>query len=150
MPLEFPDNYQSPPAMVIGERFAWGHLQKTGGDATWELFRLFPDLVVFADPRNIEAKHASSPSAPTGARQAAGREHPAPALVDAQLGAAPGPLSKRPDGSPVPMNSPRQMVNVPRGDMRLAAADRRGSASRSSAGCAWSTWPRTSPTSSPS
>jgi hypothetical protein len=107
--------------MVIGERFAWGHLQKTGGDATWELFRLFPQLVEFADPRNTEAKHASFAER---ADQVRGkllvsniRRLPSWTLSWAQHRAR---LSKRPDGSPVPMNSPRQMITVPRGDMRLA------------------------------
>jgi hypothetical protein len=107
--------------MVIGERFAWGHLQKTGGDATWELFRLFGDLVVFADPRNTEAKHASFAER---ADQVDGkllvsniRRLPSWTLSWAQHRAR---LSKRPDGSPVPMNSPRQMVEVPRADVRLA------------------------------
>ena len=45
--------------MVIGERFAWGHLQKTAGDATLGMFHLFPDLILHADPRNVEDKHAS-------------------------------------------------------------------------------------------
>jgi hypothetical protein len=45
--------------MVIGDTFAWGHLQKTGGNTTLEMFHLFPDLVRFADPRNTEAKHSS-------------------------------------------------------------------------------------------
>jgi hypothetical protein len=106
--------------MVIGERFAWGHLQKTGGDATWELFRMFPGVVVFADPRNIEAKHASFVER---ADQVRGkllvsniRRLPAWTLSWAQHRAR---LAKRPNGSPVPMNSPRQMVEVPRADMRL-------------------------------
>jgi hypothetical protein len=106
--------------MVIGARFAWGHLQKTGGDATWELFRLFPDLVEFADPRNTEAKHASFAERPD---QVEGkllvsniRRLPSWTLSWAQHRAR---LSTRPDGSPVPMNSPRQMVDVPRADMRL-------------------------------
>jgi hypothetical protein len=43
--------------MVIGERFAWGHLPKSGGDTTLELFRLFPDLVVSADPPDSNRKH---------------------------------------------------------------------------------------------
>jgi len=107
--------------MVIGERFAWGHLQKTGGDATWELFRMFPGVVEFADPRNTEAKHASFAER---ADQVGGkllvsniRRLPSWTLSWAQHRAR---LSKRPDGSPVPMNSPRQMVTVPRADMRLA------------------------------
>src|SRR5205809_6697641 len=35
--------------MVIGEKFAWAHLPKTGGMATEELFRIFNELIVFAD-----------------------------------------------------------------------------------------------------
>jgi hypothetical protein len=38
--------------MVIGERFAWGHLQKTAGNATLGMFHLFPDLVLDADSPN--------------------------------------------------------------------------------------------------
>jgi hypothetical protein len=43
--------------MVIGERFAWGHLPKTGGDAALALFRLFPRLLVRADDSTVNAKH---------------------------------------------------------------------------------------------
>jgi hypothetical protein len=107
--------------MVIGARFAWGHLQKTGGDATTELFRMFPDVVEFADPRNIEAKHASFAERADQVRGkllvANIRRLPSWTLSWAQHRAR---LSKRPDGSPVPMNSPRQMITVPRADMRLA------------------------------
>ena len=112
--------------MVIGETFAWGHLQKTGGDATWELFRLFPQLVEFADPRNIEDKHASFAER---AEQVRGkllvsniRRLPTWTLSWAQHRAR---LSRRPDGRPVPMNSPHQMVEIPRADMRLGVPDRR-------------------------
>jgi hypothetical protein len=45
--------------MVIGERFAWAHLPKTGGMATERMFRLFGPLVVFADPDNTDEKHAT-------------------------------------------------------------------------------------------
>ena len=44
--------------MVIGERFAWAHLPKTGGDTTRELFQLFPGLVDHADPGDSNEKHA--------------------------------------------------------------------------------------------
>lgn len=44
--------------MVIGENFAWAHLPKTGGDATLSMFKLFPDLVEFADPEDSNDKHA--------------------------------------------------------------------------------------------
>ena len=45
--------------MVIGERFAWAHLPKTGGDATLGLFQLFPDLILHADARGTNSKHDS-------------------------------------------------------------------------------------------
>ncbi len=44
--------------MVIGERFAWAHLPKAAGSTTQELFRLFPELVQFADPDDGNDKHA--------------------------------------------------------------------------------------------
>ncbi len=43
--------------MVIGKEFAWGHLGKTGGDATWKLFQCFPDLVEFAHAPSDPNKH---------------------------------------------------------------------------------------------
>jgi hypothetical protein len=44
--------------MVIGERFAWAHLPKAGGSTTDRMFRLFPELVQFADPQDTNDKHA--------------------------------------------------------------------------------------------
>lgn len=44
--------------MVIGKEFVWCHLPKTGGDATLAMFQLFPELIVFADPRDVDLKHA--------------------------------------------------------------------------------------------
>ena len=44
--------------MVVGERFAWGHLAKTAGDATLGLFRLFPELIEFSDDATEPVKHA--------------------------------------------------------------------------------------------
>jgi hypothetical protein len=44
-------------AMVVGRDFAWAHLPKTGGDATWALFRCVPDLVVRAHSPDDPAKH---------------------------------------------------------------------------------------------
>jgi len=43
--------------MVIGKRFAWGHMGKTGGDATWQLFRCVPDLVEFEHLPENPSKH---------------------------------------------------------------------------------------------
>lgn len=35
--------------MVIGEKFAWAHIGKTGGDATHKLFSFVPDLIIEND-----------------------------------------------------------------------------------------------------
>jgi hypothetical protein len=43
--------------MVIGETFAWGHVPKTGGDATLAMFRVFPELIVQADAPDTNDKH---------------------------------------------------------------------------------------------
>jgi hypothetical protein len=42
---------------VIGERFAWAHLPKTGGDATAAMLNAVPGLVQFADPPDSPDKH---------------------------------------------------------------------------------------------
>jgi hypothetical protein len=43
--------------MVIGCRFAWAHLPKTGGDATRAMLMSVPGLVRFADPADSNDKH---------------------------------------------------------------------------------------------
>lgn len=43
--------------MVIGERFAWAHLAKTGGDATALMFAAVPGLTNFIDPSDSNDKH---------------------------------------------------------------------------------------------
>jgi hypothetical protein len=43
--------------MVIGCRFAWAHLPKTGGDATRAMLMSVPGLVRFADPVDSNDKH---------------------------------------------------------------------------------------------
>jgi hypothetical protein len=43
--------------MVIGRRFAWAHLPKTGGDATLAMLCSVPGLVQFADPADSQDKH---------------------------------------------------------------------------------------------
>jgi hypothetical protein len=43
--------------MVIGERFAWGHLPKTGGEATRAMFSHVPELVRFSDPPGTLEQH---------------------------------------------------------------------------------------------
>lgn len=104
--------------MVIGERFAWAHLPKTGGDTTAELFRLFPDVVQFADPN--EDKHVSFASRE---REIEGRvlvanirRLPAWTLSWAQWRVR----TPHADGSFPPFDSPQQMVTTPRADALLA------------------------------
>jgi hypothetical protein len=43
--------------MVIGRRFAWAHLPKTGGDATYCMLASVPGLIQFADPPHSNDKH---------------------------------------------------------------------------------------------
>jgi hypothetical protein len=43
--------------MVIGRRFAWAHLPKTGGDATQAMLMAVPGFVEFADPSDSNDKH---------------------------------------------------------------------------------------------
>lgn len=43
--------------MIFGRGFAWAHMPKTGGDATLEMFRLFPELIEFAHERKSNEKH---------------------------------------------------------------------------------------------
>src|SRR5262245_49973539 len=45
--------------MVIGERFAWGHLPKTGGEATRAMFSHVPELVLFSDPPETLEQHTT-------------------------------------------------------------------------------------------
>jgi len=44
--------------MIIGDSFAWAHLAKTGGDATYLMLCAVPGLVRFADPPDSNDKHA--------------------------------------------------------------------------------------------
>lgn len=43
--------------MVICEGFAWGHLPKTGGDATAKMLAAVPGLVTFADQHYSASRH---------------------------------------------------------------------------------------------
>ena len=108
--------------MVIGNRFAWCHMQKTGGDATLELFRLFPRLIVHADARNVEAKHATfaerEPEIRGKLLACNIRRLPAWTLSWDQHHSQKRAVRK--DGTPVLMSSPQQMAERPRGDRRLA------------------------------
>ena len=108
--------------MVIGDRFAWGHLEKTGGDATLQLFELVPDVVRFADPFNVHEKHR-----PFSEREAEVqgkllalniRRLPVWILSKAQHTARHG---THPDYEPWFMASPHEMAQRTDPDERLAA-----------------------------
>jgi len=47
--------------MVVGEKFAWAHLARTGGTVTQAMFDLFPGLVLFADPQGTNEAHTRFP-----------------------------------------------------------------------------------------
>ncbi len=106
--------------MVIGREFAWAHLPKTGGDATLEMFKLFPDLVLFADPEDSNDKHAQFESR---AQEIRGkvlamnfRRLPSWVLSRAQHVARWGIY---PDYEPQPMGSPDELAESAFPDDRL-------------------------------
>jgi hypothetical protein len=45
--------------MIIGKTFAWGHIGKTAGETTAELFRIFPALIQRADRIGTQEQHTS-------------------------------------------------------------------------------------------
>jgi hypothetical protein len=45
--------------MVIGEHFVWGHMPKTGGEATRAMFALLPELIVYADESHTFEQHTT-------------------------------------------------------------------------------------------
>jgi hypothetical protein len=97
-------------------------MQKTGGDATLELFQLFPRLIVHADPRNVEAKHTTfaerEPEVRGKVLVCNLRRLPAWTLSWDQHRTQNRVVAK--DGTPVAMSSPQEMAERPRGDRRLA------------------------------
>lgn len=108
--------------MIIGQRFAWGHLGKTGGHTTWELFHLFPEVIVFADKLGHETQHT-----PFVDRlpQVEGKEL---ALNIRRLPSwmlsyhmHRGQFGDYPDYRPVPMMSPYEMALSDSADEQLAA-----------------------------
>jgi hypothetical protein len=114
--------------VVIGERFAWGHLEKTGGDATLQLFEQVPELVRFADPVDADDKHrlfAEREAEVRGKVLALNlRRLPAWILSKAQHTARHG---THPDYEPWYMASPHQMAESTDPDERLAAFTGAGS-----------------------
>jgi hypothetical protein len=107
--------------MVIGKTFAWGHLPKTGGDATGAMFRIFPDLVELQDPPDSDEKHAlfrDRLNQIRGKRLLLNfRRLPSWALSRAHH------VNKRglaPDYRPLPMDSPQQLAESSFPDYRLS------------------------------
>jgi hypothetical protein len=107
--------------VVIGEGFAWAHLPKAGGSATTELFRLFPELIVFQDVDHNNDKHTLFRER---TEQIAGkvlgmnlRRLPFWVLSRAQHVARRG---IHPDYEPIPMDSPRTLSESSFPDTRIA------------------------------
>jgi hypothetical protein len=107
--------------MVIGERFAWAHLPKTGGSATLELFKLFPELIEFGDFGESNDKH--TPFAKRADRIAGKelgmnmRRLPFWVLSRAQHVARWGIY---PDYVPIPMATPQELAESGFPDTRLS------------------------------
>jgi hypothetical protein len=105
--------------VVIGTEFAWAHLPKTGGDATAQLFDLFPEVVVHADPVTHE-KHArfAERADEVGDRRRVlnFRRLPSWMLSVAMFRASYG---EHPGYEPTPMRSPQEMAESRRGDQNL-------------------------------
>jgi hypothetical protein len=107
--------------MVIGERFAWAHIPKAGGSATLELFKLFPEVIVFADFDEGNAKHTlfrdreEQVSGKTLAMNL--RRLPFWVLSRAQHVSRWGVY---PDYTPIPMASPEELSRSDFPDERLA------------------------------
>jgi hypothetical protein len=107
--------------VVIGKTFAWGHLPKTGGDATAEMFSVFPDLVEHQDPPDSDDKHTLFRDR---LKQIEGkrlilnfRRLPAWVLSRAHH------VNKRglaPEYKPLPMESPQQLADSSFPDYRLS------------------------------
>jgi hypothetical protein len=97
--------------VVIGTEFVWGHLPKTGGDATARLFGLFPELAVEADAAETHAKHAlfsERQELLAGKRRALNlRRLPTWILSVSMFQALYG---DHPTYQPMPMRSPREMA----------------------------------------
>jgi hypothetical protein len=107
--------------MVIGEKFAWAHLPKTGGTATLELFLLFPELIAFADVDESNVKHTTFGERP---KEVAGktlvmnlRRLPFWVLSRAQHVARWGVY---PNYEPIPMASSRELSESDFPDSRLS------------------------------
>jgi len=107
--------------MVIGHSFIWGHLPKTGGDATAAIFQLFPHLVIFADQPHVNEKHRPFPiqGASDDGKVRVANIRRLPAWVLSYFHhAAQGGIYPRDQPSPIPL--PEQMANSMIADTTLA------------------------------
>jgi hypothetical protein len=106
--------------VVVGERFAWAHVPKTGGDATQAMFEAVPGLVVFADPTDSNDKHLAF----SNRRELVGgkllvmniRRLPAWILSASHHNARAG---IHPEYRPLPMPSPEEMAENTEGSGAL-------------------------------
>src|SRR5437867_2298871 len=106
--------------MVIGDKFAWGHLPKTGGEAARTMFGLFPELVRFSDPWDSYEQHTSfreREAQVSGTQRALNiRRLPAWVISREQHKARWGLW---PDQKPMPMDPPEQLAESAFPDHRL-------------------------------
>lgn len=97
--------------MVIGERFAWAHMPKTAGDATYSMLASVPGLVLASDPPRSNQKHVTfweREAEVTGKLLVMNiRRLPAWALSAAHHKAASG---LHPDFRPLPLDSAEEMA----------------------------------------
>ncbi len=108
--------------MVIGERFAWGHLPKTGGEATRAMFSHVPELVRFADAPNTLDQHKTF---------AERRDQVEGKVLALNIRRLPAWILSReqhrsrwgvhPENRPMPMPSPAEMASSTVPDERLGA-----------------------------
>ena len=107
--------------MVIGDRFAWGHVPKTGGEATRSMFDLFPELITFSDERGSPTQHTTfkQREAQVAGKMLALNIRRLPAwIVSREQHKARWGL--HPDYKPIPMDSPEQMAESSFPDYRLS------------------------------
>ncbi len=106
--------------MIIGRSFAWGHLGKTAGHTTWELFHLFPETIEYADRLGTNAQHtpfvARLPQIEHKALVLNIRRLPAWMLSHYAHVARWGAF---PDYEPLPMASPYEMALSDAADKRI-------------------------------
>lgn len=106
--------------MVIGKNFAWAHMPKAAGDTTYALFAAIPRVIEHADPPTTNDKHALFSARRTEVEGKTLllnlRRLPEWTLSYCLYTARHGLY---PDFVPMPMRSPREMVEDNLGDKHL-------------------------------